>query len=169
MEVRRWQDRVEAEYFGESRPEGVLGKVLAPQGGEVRHVDRFILPCIAQVEYQLGEAHVIATTALTPITDYRTRLFGAVEFRLPVVSSRFVPTKTIGNVLKPLALKVLGQDADALRKQTRNVERFGGEQYVSTEIDVLGPEIMRLLRQAERGARRPPRDEPERKRIQMLV
>ncbi|MAQ15805.1 MAG: (2Fe-2S)-binding protein [Sandaracinus sp.] len=169
VEVRRWQDRVEAEYFGESRPEGVLGKVLAPQGGEVRHVDRFILPCIAQVEYQLGEAHVIATTALTPITDYRTRLFGAVEFRLPVVSSRFVPTKTIGNVLKPLALKVLGQDADALRKQTRNVERFGGEQYVSTEIDVLGPEIMRLLRQAERGARRPPRDEPERKRIQMLV
>ena len=169
VEVRRFHDRVEAEYFGESRPEGVLGKVLAPRGGEVRHVDRFILPCIAQVEYELGDAHVVATTALTPVSDYETRLFGAVEFRLPLVSSRFIPTKTLANVLKPLALKVLGQDADALREQTRNVQRFGGEQYVSTEIDVLGPEILRLLRQAERGARRPPRDEPERKRLQMLV
>lgn len=169
VEVRRHHDRVEAEYFGESRPEGLLGKVLAPGGGEVRHVDRFILPCVAQVEYQLGEGHIVATTALTPISDYRTRLFGAAEFRFPFISGRFVPTKALANALKPLALKVLGQDAEALRKQTRNVQRFGGEQYVSTEIDVLGPEILRLLRQAERGARRPPRAEPERKRLTMLV
>ncbi len=171
VEMRRYHDRVEAEYFGEARPEGLLGKVLAPGGGEVevRHVDRFILPCIAQVEYQLGEGHIVATTALTPISDYETRLFGAAEFRFPILSSRFMPTKTIVNALKPLALKVLGQDAAALKKQTRNVQRFGGEQYVSTEIDVLGPEILRLLRQAERGARRPPKDEPERKRLQMRV
>ncbi len=171
VEVRRHHDRVEAEYFGEQRPEGLLGKVLAPGGGavEVRHVDRFILPCIAQVEYQLGEGHIVATTALTPISDYETRLFGAAEFRFPILSARFMPTKAIVNALKPLALKVLGQDAAALKKQTRNVQRFGGEQYVSTEIDVLGPEILRLLRQAERGARRPPRERPETKRLQMLV
>jgi len=170
VEIRRHHDRVEAEYFGESRPEGLLGKVLAPgSDGEVRHVDRFILPCIAQVEYQLGNVHIVASTALTPVSDYETRLFGAAEFRFPIVSSRFMPTKAIANALKPLALKVLGQDAAALRRQTQNVERFGGEQYVSTEIDVLGPEILRLLRQAERGARRPPKDEPERKRVQMRI
>jgi hypothetical protein len=38
-----------------------------------------------------------------------------------------------------------------LKAQTDNLRRFGGEQYVSTEIDVLGPHIWRLLRQAERG------------------
>ena len=167
VEVRRYHDRVEAEYFGESRPEGLLGKVLAPGGGTVRHVDRFILPCIAQVEYELGDSHLVATTALTPMADYRTRLFGAVEFKLPF--SKLLPARTLGNALKPLALRVLGQDARALELQTANVQRFGTEQYVSTEIDVLGPEILRLLRQAERGARRPPRHEPERKRIQMRV
>ena len=38
-----------------------------------------------------------------------------------------------------------------LRAQTDTIERFGGEQYVSTEIDVLGGAIWRLLRAAERG------------------
>src|SRR5712672_3429314 len=46
--VRRLSDRVEAEYVGESRPPGVVAKLLAPRGGEVIHVDRFILPSIAQ-------------------------------------------------------------------------------------------------------------------------
>jgi hypothetical protein len=38
-----------------------------------------------------------------------------------------------------------------LAKQSANVQRFGGEQYLSTELDFLGPHIWRLLKQAERG------------------
>jgi len=38
-----------------------------------------------------------------------------------------------------------------LGKQTEAIRRFGGEQYASTEIDVLGKHIWRLLRAAERG------------------
>ena len=50
--VSRYADRVEAEYIGESRPSGLTGRLLAPGGGIVTHVDRFILPSITQVDLQ---------------------------------------------------------------------------------------------------------------------
>ena len=51
-----------------------------------------------------------------------------------------------------LALDVVAaQDAALLKLQTQNIQRFGGEQYASTEIDVLGRHIWRLLKKAERG------------------
>ena len=82
--VRRWSDRVEAQYIGEERPKGLIGSILAPGGGEVEHYDRFILPCIVQVEYRLSErSHIVVSTALTPIDDFRTQLFAVVCFRLP--------------------------------------------------------------------------------------
>jgi len=65
--VRRGRDRVEAEYVGEPRPSGLLGRLLAPGGGGVRHVDRFLLPATAQVEYAVGEhGHLVITSFLTP-------------------------------------------------------------------------------------------------------
>jgi len=166
VQVRRWHDRVEAEYIGEPRPEGILGRVLAPGGGVVQHFDRFVLPSIAQVEYRLGEqAHVWVCTALTPIGDYETHMWNVVSFKLG-----FLPPKLgalAGEVLKPLGLQVLRQDIAMLRKQTATIERFGGERYVSTEIDVLGPHILRLLQQAERGREAP--GEPERRSFTMHV
>jgi len=46
---------------------------------------------------------------------------------------------------------VFKQDAFILEHQTRLIRDFGGEQFVSTDIDVLGRHIWRLLKQAERG------------------
>jgi hypothetical protein len=40
-----------------------------------------------------------------------------------------------------------------LRAQTDTVQRFGGEQYMSTELDLIGPHVWRLLKQAEAGER----------------
>ena len=47
--------------------------------------------------------------------------------------------------------RILRQDATVLRRQTENIRRFGGEQYESTELDLIGPHIWRLLRDAEEG------------------
>ncbi|NNE44641.1 MAG: aromatic ring-hydroxylating dioxygenase subunit alpha, partial [Gemmatimonadetes bacterium] len=114
--LKRWPDRVEAEYLGEPRPPGIIAKVLAPRGGTVEHVDRFLLPSIVQVEYRLGDAtHWCATAALTPVTPRRTRLYAFLSFRLPL------PGWLVTPVLRPLAMKVYTQDADMLREQTRNV------------------------------------------------
>jgi phenylpropionate dioxygenase-like ring-hydroxylating dioxygenase large terminal subunit len=153
--VRRFADRCEAEFVGEPRPTGLAARLLAPKGGVVIHMDRFLLPSIAQVEYRLGESHVVVTTAMTPVDEARTRLFSAATFRLPV------PGRLAGWILSPIAGRILRQDAWMLALQTDNVARFGGERFASTELDVLGPQIQRLLRQAERGEAPPAREGPE--------
>ncbi len=146
VEVRRLRDRCEAEFLGEPRPEGIAGRLLAPGGGVVCHVDRFLLPSIAQVEYRLGDAsHLVATTAMTPVDDLRTRLFAELTFRVPV------PGWLVRPLVTPVAARILRQDARMLALQEDTIRRFGGERFATTEIDVLGPQIWRLLRQAERG------------------
>jgi hypothetical protein len=150
--VRSWHDRVEAEYIGEPRPSGLMGRLLAPGGGVVRHFDRFLLPCVAQVEYGLGEkTHVVATTLLTPIDAYHTRLFAVVSFRIGIP----LPGWLVSLIVKPIAMKVLRQDAAMLKEQTATIHHFGKEEYASTEIDALGPQILRLLRSAQRGEQEP--------------
>ena len=144
--VRRGADRVEAEYVGEPRPTGLVARILSPSGGLVTHFDRFILPSIAQVEYRIGtENHLMVSAAMTPVTDFLTRIYAVVSFRLRIPGWLVVP------FLKPLALRIFAQDAVILRRQTETIQRFGGEQFASTEIDVLGKHIWRLLRAAERG------------------
>ncbi len=144
--VRRGADRVEAEYVGEPRPEGVLGRLLAPQGGTVTHFDRFFLPAIAQVEYRLGEKnHVLITNCLTPESDFRTKLHALVSFKT------IFPEFLVKTALLPLGKKVIQQDQVILRQQTETIEKFGGEQYVSTDVDLLGPHIWRLLKHAEKN------------------
>lgn len=160
--VRRSADRVEAQYVGEPRPAGLAGRLLAPRGGTVAHFDRFILPSIAQVEYALGEAsHLVITNLLTPVSDFMTALFSVATFRLPL------PAQLVRAVLTPIAKRVVQQDADILKLQTEAVRRFGTEQFVSTDVDLMGPHILRLLKQAERGE--PPVDAVVEESVQLEV
>lgn len=161
--LRRWSDRVEVEYVGEPRPEGVIGRLLSPSGGIVKHWDRFFLPSVAQVEYRLGtENHVVVTTALTPINDFVTRMYATIQFRVRV------PGFVLKPIVEPIAMRIFKQDADILELQTETIRQFGGEQFVSTDLDLLGPQIWRLLLQAERGNLEPT-GEPYHKEIRMMV
>ncbi len=143
--VRHTVDGVEAEYIGEPRPPGLAGRILAPEGGVVTHVDRFVMPSIAQVEYRLGPNHLVTTTAFTPGEEGVIDLHAAVTFRLRL------PPRLVKAVVTPVANRIFAQDKAILRAQSDNVRRFGGEHYSSTELDVLGQHILRLLRRAERG------------------
>ena len=144
--VRRGDGWVEAEYIGEPVPPGVVARLLAPEGGVVEHVDRFIVPSIAQVEYRLGASHLVVTTAFTPVDGDRISLHSTVTFRSKL------PARLIAPLVTPIARWILHQDARILAAQHDNIRRFGGEHFASTPIDVLGPHIARLLRRAERGA-----------------
>jgi phenylpropionate dioxygenase-like ring-hydroxylating dioxygenase large terminal subunit len=145
--VRRRRDGVEAEFVGEPRPEGIVGRVLSPSGGIVEHWDRFFLPSIAQVEYRLGpENHVVVTTMCTPVTETRTRMHTTVS-----VKTR-LPVRLLAPFVFPIAWRILWQDNWILSAQTRVVDRFGSEKFSSTPIDVLGPHILHLLKKAEQGA-----------------
>ncbi len=160
--VRRYADRAEAEFIGEPRPAGLVGALMSPGGGEVEHFDRFFLPSIAQVEYRLGpKNHVLVTSALTPVTDFETELHAVATFRT------VLPDRIMKAVLTPIGKAILEQDRRMLAKQTESVRRFGGEQYASTDVDLLGPHIWRLLRQAER--KDPPPADVFEQRIALLT
>jgi hypothetical protein len=160
--LTRSADRVETEYLGEPRPSGLIGRLLAPGGGMVSHWDRFLLPNVTQVEYRIGEdSHVLATQALTPVEDFRTRMFAVLHFRIPRI-----PAWLVRLVVQPVAIGILRQDARVLVQQTEYIHRFGGEQYVSTELDLMGPQIWHLLKMAERGELR---DEPFHREVRMRV
>jgi len=104
------------------------------------------LPSIAQVEYRLGtESHFLVTAFGAPVNDFHTRLTAVVDFRTPL------PGRLLKPLLEPIALWIFGQDKKILRAQSANIERFGGEQFQSSELDFLGPHVWRLLKQAERG------------------
>lgn len=144
--VRRGGDRVECEYVGEPRPEGLAAKILSPSGGLVTHFDRFLLPSIAQVDYAIGEeTHFLVSSVATPIGDFHTRLYAVISFRIRL------PGWLVKLAIEPIGRRIFGQDARILKQQTEVIQRFGGEQFQSTELDTLGPHIWRLLKSAERG------------------
>ena len=148
--VKRTHGCVEATYLDEPVPGGALGRLLVPGGGTVAHVDRFLVPGIAQVEYRLGDrGHLLITNALTPARDFVTQLHTLVALRLPRVPG-WAAASILATLLRPLVRRIVHQDETALRLQSEAIARFGGERFASSGADVLGPHILRLLRCAER-------------------
>lgn len=161
--ITREADRVECEYVGEERPQGIIGRVLSPSGGTVIHFDRFYLPSIIEVEYRLGpENHVLVDAALTPVDDFETRLFAVVAVRTRI------PPWLLRPIATPFALRIFQQDARVLAKQTATMRAFGEQRFVSTEIDLLGPHIHKLLQRGAQGTSSPPRA-PTRREFTLLV
>jgi phenylpropionate dioxygenase-like ring-hydroxylating dioxygenase large terminal subunit len=160
--IERTDAGVSCEYKGEPRPEGLVARMLSPSGGVVTHFDRFIMPCIVEVEYALGEEnHIVNAAALTPVDDHETILYAVVSIRTRV------PGWLIRPLVQPFALKIFDQDAKVLSKQTATMQRFGEVQYVSTEVDLLGPHILRLLQRA--ASEQPAPSAPYQAEVQMDV
>ena len=142
---RRIPNGIEVEYVGESP---LTGDEHDASGNPIvqRHWDRFFLPSMAQVEYKTGDhSHLVTTLPHAPIGDFQTRAFVVSCWRTPTSSEEARPG------LEAYLDNILGQDVEILRLQTENIRRFGGETYRSTDLDLMGPEIWRMLRQAERG------------------
>lgn len=142
---REVPDGIEVEYIGE--PVG-LGPIRGRQGSELTfdHWDRFFLPGIAQIEYRVGTWLRIVNTILhLPLSPFRTRAWFVVRFWTPA------PAAAVRPIVLARGRKILKQDADVLAAQTENIRRFGGERYTSTDLDVMGNAIWRLMRRAERN------------------
>lgn len=159
--ITRDADRLEAQYVGEPLPSGLAARILGVGAtGEIEHYDRFIMPSISQVEYRLGTSHLLATSALTPVSDFKTRFSTVIAYKLPI------PHLLLRAIFEPVARRILNQDAWILSRQTEAVRRFEGEEYTSTKVDILGPEIWRMLDAADRGQDAP---EPLERSVQLLV
>jgi phenylpropionate dioxygenase-like ring-hydroxylating dioxygenase large terminal subunit len=144
---------VEVEYLGE--PLGI-GFLRAKGGATLEHFDRFILPCVAQVEYRAGPwLHITNSVLHLPMGDFRTRTW----FVLRANSER-LPTRLVQAVIRLQGPHVAKQDKHVLERQTATVRRFGGEHYSSTEMDLFGNAISVLVRHAAAGGGTAPTIEP---------
>jgi len=143
---RRIPNGIEVEYIGEPP---LSGDAVDEQGDPIvsEHWDRFFLPGVAQVEYKTGsDRHLVSTLPHTPVSEFRTRFWLVSCWKIPAdkqASMRPVIEKQLDTIL--------GQDVEILREQTRRIRALRGESYRSTELDLMGPEILRMLRQSERG------------------
>ena len=145
---------VEVQYFGE--PFGI-GFIKPKSDTELEHWDGFLLPCIAQVEYRAGPwLHIVNSVLHLPLSATRTRTWFVLR-----ANSEKLPRRLVEGVIRVQGPHVARQDAQMLAAQTGNVRRFGGEQYTSTDMDLFGSAVWRLLRAAEKGDPAPVIDERE--------
>lgn len=157
--IRRGPDRIEVEYQDEGRQSGLISQLFGA-GVDVAF-GRFIMPAIAQLEYRAGaDTRLLVNLFFTPETATRLRVFVLVTAQVPRLLRLVAPT--IGG---RLLRTVVNQDRAMLKLQAKNLRRFGGPRYTSTELDVVGPHILRLLKQPQ-----PPSDQPlPERRVEMLM
>jgi phenylpropionate dioxygenase-like ring-hydroxylating dioxygenase large terminal subunit len=143
---RELPNGVEVEYQGEPIGFGPLTLSSRQTDRTFEHFDRFLLPSIAQIEYAVpGWLRIVNTILHLPMGPFRTRAWFVLDFSSPL------PPRAAAAVIRARGRAVLRQDADMLAAQTATIRRFGGERYSSTDLDLLGRAIWRLLRQAERA------------------
>ena len=143
---RRIPNGIEVEYLGEPPLSGptrdARGRPIVSQ-----HWDRFFLPGIAQVEYRTPpDRHLMSTLPHTPVSDFRTRFWLVSCWKIAPAEQA-----SVRPAIEKQLDTILGQDVEILREQTRRIRDLGGESYRSTALDLMGPEILRMLRQSERG------------------
>jgi hypothetical protein len=134
------------EYLGEPPLSGATtdaeGRPIVSQ-----HWDRFFLPSIAQVEYRTSSGrHLVSTLPHTPVNDFRTRFWLVSCWNVPEAKRA-----EMAPVIEKQLDTILGQDVEMLRLQTWRIRELGGESFRSTPLDLMGPEILRMLQQAEQG------------------
>jgi nitrite reductase/ring-hydroxylating ferredoxin subunit len=144
VEITRDRNSVEAIYTDERVKSGLIYQLLAPGCREVISIGRFILPSIAQLEYRTDRDYkIFISLGLTPVRDRWIRAYTIVTFRwgLPNWLGRIIA--------RPLFFKAAQQDREILQLQTANIDLFAGENFVSTEIDLMRSHIIYLRNQAQ--------------------
>jgi len=156
--VRRKVDSVEAQYPDEGQQSGLISKLF---GAGIDNVyGRFTLPSLAQLEYRSREnVRMLITLCFTPTTADTLSVFAVVVGQAPALVGWLAAP-----IIKVLFWQAFQQDRKIVALQTANLKRFGGEHYTYTDLDLLRPHIIRLLKHGPF----PPDDKFE-KRIQMLI
>ena len=140
VEITSGRDWVQAEFLNEGRIDTLLGRILCPKGGRMRHTDRFILPYVTRVDYRAQESrHFVVMSQCTPMGDDQTRVFTYMAFRFD----------GLGPLLRlfyqPFAHRVLDQDVDVIRWQAEDISRHGPRRFTFHESDAIAREMSALV------------------------
>lgn len=140
LQITSGEDWIEAEFLGEERMDSWIGKLLVPRGSSIRHVDRFQLPYITRVDYQMSEKRqYVVMSQCTPEGPERTRVFTYLGFRFEPLGG------LIRLVFQPFAGAILNQDVEILRQQTEDLRRTGAARFLYHETDAIARGIRDLI------------------------
>ena len=144
--VRRFGDRVEADFLDEPRAPSVVSALFFPRRQPLQHTDRFLMPAISRVDYRFGaRRHFIITSQCTPVSEMETVVDTVITFRF----GRIAPLVRLA--FEPIARWILRQDVRILARQSAQLHRFGGPRFVSVETDLFARHIRALWRRAGPG------------------
>ena len=152
IEITSGEDWIEAEFLGEERMDSWIGRLLVPAGSRIRHIDRFQLPYVTRVDYQMSERRqYVVMSQCTPEGPERTRVFTYLGFR-------FVPLGgLIKLVFQPFAGAILNQDVKILQQQTEDLRRTGAARFLYHETDAIARGIRDLIDGKSLAGRAPER------------
>ena len=144
--VRRRKNSAEVQFQGEPISASVVARLLFPKGRELRHTDRFLAPNLSRVDYDFGsDRHFIIASQCTPWNDKQTEVFTVITYRF----GRIGPLVRL--FFEPLSRRIIQQDVAILKAHSRQLERFGGEQFCNVETDLLGLHIRAIRARIERN------------------
>jgi phenylpropionate dioxygenase-like ring-hydroxylating dioxygenase large terminal subunit len=142
--VRSDRKSAEVDFRGEPITRSVVSRLFFPNGKQLRHTDRFLMPNISRVDYDFGpDRHFIITSECTPIADDETEVHTVITFSF----GRIAPLVRL--LLEPVCRKIIRQDVEILAAQSEQIRRFGGPQFHHVETDLLGLRIQSMRRRAE--------------------
>ena len=149
LEIRSYQeehyDGVEAIYHGEKESNSFLSRLIFGKPdpeAEAYHGERFIAPCIHQVEYRMGAiGHVFANVIYTPVNENKSIITMLYNVRSYWLGRR------MSFMIKRLLKKVVDQDVSILNLQYANRKKHPQGREVSNQTDMMALEARKLLDQ----------------------
>jgi len=150
MKVERTEDSVLVTYDQPKDEIGFTNLILNPKNLPMVHTDKFYMPNTTRVDYAYGEDEraFIITSTCTPVSEYETRVFTLISYRLGWFN-------TVARQLLPwYTRKVIEQDVDIMEIQSRGLKHYKKEEFMSTPADRLHVHIEALRKWAQDGGTR---------------
>jgi len=132
-DVERAGGEVKVTYRNERSNLGAWSRVLNPRSRAVRHVDRFILPNITCVTYEIGAYTFIITSQAVPTGSDD----GGETIVYTDLTYNFGPlTALAGTAVRRLSQRVIDQDIAILGAQHDSLQRYGAD-FRDTPSDTI--------------------------------
>ncbi len=143
--IVRQDGTVVVKYLNESGNLGFFSWFLNPHQREIIHVDRFLMPNITSVEYDMGpQRHFFITSQSIPIGENKTLVYTDLTYNYGIVSRMVAP------VVRNQAQTIIDQDKIILRNQGENLQFFG-ESFQNTSSDLIHVYIESIRHALEQG------------------
>jgi phenylpropionate dioxygenase-like ring-hydroxylating dioxygenase large terminal subunit len=131
MTVERCNGSVLAEYHNETNNLGWFSRFLNHQASEIRHIDRFHMPNITSVEYDMGtHRRLFITSQSIPEGENSTLVYTDVTFNYGIWNLLARP------FVRWTAQYIINQDVKVLGMQWDVIEKYG-TQFANTPADTI--------------------------------